>query len=194
MAWSRSRDHALQPRPSCWPRTGIEAEVVDPRTLRPLDDGHHLRVGAQDQPLRGGRGGLAHAPASAPRSRTACSASASTTSTRRSCASPRRTCRCPTPRRSRRPTCRSRSKVVEAVQQGALPMTSRKRRPGQAVADDGGGHHRQVEQEGGRRDQGRRRAGRDRDRQGQHGDGGPRPRACCARSWSRRAARRRSAR
>ena len=24
-------------RPSCWRRTGVEAEVIDPRTLRPLD-------------------------------------------------------------------------------------------------------------------------------------------------------------
>ena len=39
---------------------GIEAEVVDPRTLRPLDDEPIFDVGAQDQPLRGGRGGLAH--------------------------------------------------------------------------------------------------------------------------------------
>ena len=45
--------------------------------------------------------------ASAPRSPTACSASRSTRSTRRSCASRRSTCRCPTARSSSRRACRS---------------------------------------------------------------------------------------
>ena len=37
----------------------VEAEVIDPRTLRPLDLDTILDVGAQDQPLRDRRGGLA---------------------------------------------------------------------------------------------------------------------------------------
>ena len=38
---------------------GVEAEVVDLRTIRPLDTDTVLDVGAQDEPLRRGRGGLA---------------------------------------------------------------------------------------------------------------------------------------
>ena len=37
----------------------IEAEVIDPRTLRPARPRHHPRVGAQDQPRGHRRGGLA---------------------------------------------------------------------------------------------------------------------------------------
>ncbi len=37
----------------------VEAEVIDPRTLRPLDLDTILDVGAQDEPLRDRRGGLA---------------------------------------------------------------------------------------------------------------------------------------
>ena len=62
---------------------GIEAEVIDPRTLRPLDLDTILDVRAQDEPLRDRRGGLAarrrrREPRGADRSRP------STTSTRRS--------------------------------------------------------------------------------------------------------------
>ena len=38
---------------------GVEAEVIDPRTLRPLDLRHDPGLGRPHQPLRGGGGGLA---------------------------------------------------------------------------------------------------------------------------------------
>ncbi len=38
---------------------GVQAEVIDPRTLRPLDLDADAALGRQDQPLRGRRGGLA---------------------------------------------------------------------------------------------------------------------------------------
>ena len=48
-------------------KDGISVEIVDPRTLQPLD-GNHPRLGAQDPPRGGGRGGRRASPAWAPRS------------------------------------------------------------------------------------------------------------------------------
>ena len=50
-------------------KEGIEAEVIDLRTIRPLDTETIVAVGEEDQPLRHGRGRLAAIAASAPRSR-----------------------------------------------------------------------------------------------------------------------------
>ena len=106
VAWSRSviTSHG---RGQDAGRGGHRGRGRGPAHAAPAGRGHHLRVRAQDGPLRRGRGGLAHTPASARRSPTACSASASTPSTRPSSASPPPTCPCRTPRRSRRRTCRS---------------------------------------------------------------------------------------
>ena len=98
-------------------------EVVDPRTLRPLDEDADLRVGAQDRPLRDRRGGLAGLRASAPRSRTGCSKPASTTSTRRSSASPRDDVPMPYAQSSRRTVHpQRRTTSVQAVARGALRL------------------------------------------------------------------------
>ena len=52
-------------------KEGIEAEVIDLRTLRPMDTDTVIESVQEDRPLRHGRGGLAAVPASAPRSRRA---------------------------------------------------------------------------------------------------------------------------
>src|SRR3990172_4658465 len=57
---------------------------------------------------------------------------------------------------------------------GGTLVNDHQGRAREALPDHGGGDDRQVEPAGGRRRQGGRRAGRDRDRQGEHGDGGPR--------------------
>ena len=58
VSWSIGMTYALKAAEEL-AKEGIEAEVIDLRTLRPMDidDGH--RVGEEDQPLRHGRGGLA---------------------------------------------------------------------------------------------------------------------------------------
>ena len=83
IAWSKMVTVALKAAETL-AADGISCEVVDPRTLRPLDDGADPGVGAQDEPLRHRRGGLARRRASARRSRTRCSRPPSATSTRRS--------------------------------------------------------------------------------------------------------------
>ena len=75
---------------------GIEAEVVDLRTIRPLDTETDARLGGARPTARGRRGGLALRRASARRSWTSSSARPSTSSTRRCSGSPAPTCRCRT--------------------------------------------------------------------------------------------------
>ena len=53
--WSARRS----PRPSTLAGEGIEAEVIDPRTLAPLDLAHDPRVGREDRPARARRPGAA---------------------------------------------------------------------------------------------------------------------------------------
>ena len=67
-------------------RHEIEAEVIDPRTLRPLDLDTILASRAQDQPLRDRRGGLAARRRRREHRRARSRSRRSTTSTRRSAA------------------------------------------------------------------------------------------------------------
>ena len=65
---------------------GIDAEVIDLRTLRPLDKATVLESLKQDQPHGGGRGRLADLLDRRPRSWRSAWRRASTISTRRCCA------------------------------------------------------------------------------------------------------------
>ena len=90
------RDRAGTPPRSC-AGDGIEAEVIDLRALRPLDDATIMASRGADPPRRDRRRGLAQRGASPPRSARGSWSRPSTSSTRRSraCAPPR--CRCRTP-------------------------------------------------------------------------------------------------
>ena len=84
---------------------GIEAEVIDLRTLRPLDMADGARLGAEDQPHRHGGGGLVglldrHRDLRARRD-----GGLRSISTRHPSRSPAPTCRCPTPPISRSSRC-----------------------------------------------------------------------------------------
>jgi pyruvate dehydrogenase E1 component beta subunit len=59
----------------------IEAELIDPRTLRPARPRHDPRLGSQDEPLRDRRGGLAARRRRARTSPRSCRSRRSTTST-----------------------------------------------------------------------------------------------------------------
>ncbi len=144
------------------------------------------RIGQEDQPRRGARRRAGKSPASAPRSWTTSSATASTTSTRPSSACTRPTCPCRTPRTSRRqpsPT-RPRPSPPSATSctstEGPRPATrcshGYESLHGGALSHDGGRTPRQMAQERRRRRQDRRHAGRSRDRQGDHGTRRPRRR------------------
>ena len=101
---------------------GIDCEVVDLRSLRPLDTETFVDVGPQD-PSRGRRRrGLAHGQSRGARSARRSSRTRSTTSMPRSrgCAAPR--CRCPTPSTWRRRRCRSRD---DDRRRGAEPVRGR---------------------------------------------------------------------
>ena len=77
-------------------KEGISVEVVDPRTLRPLDTETIIGVGAEDPPRRGARGGRGLRRHGLRDRRRRSPSRPSTTSTRRSSASPARTRRCRT--------------------------------------------------------------------------------------------------
>ena len=59
VAWSRSVVTAMEAAKKL-AEEGIEAEIVDPRTLRPLDDEPIFESVRKTEPLRGRRRGLAH--------------------------------------------------------------------------------------------------------------------------------------
>ena len=94
VALSRMVGEALGRGRAAGAATGVEAEVIDPRTLVPLDIEHDRRVGPAHR-ARGRRARGGHAPAaSAPSSPPQLQARRSTTSRRRSSASARRSRRC----------------------------------------------------------------------------------------------------
>ena len=123
---SRASSTTRSPRPdSLAAETAIEAEVIDPRTLVPLDlddDRARRSSGPAGSSSRTRRSSTA---ASAPRSRRRCRRPRSTTSTRRSRASARRSRRSRSARRSRTPTCRARTRVVAATElaRRSLPVS-----------------------------------------------------------------------
>ena len=88
---------------------GIDAEVIDLRTLVPLDVATILAIGREDEPAVHRRGEPAAAAAGAPRSPRSSPTRASTASTPRSSGSRRRTSRCRAPPRSRTPRSRTSS-------------------------------------------------------------------------------------
>ena len=104
VAWQKMRFVALKAA-ELLDREGIHAAVIDPRTLRPFDLATVLGSLARTHRCvvvrRGGRGWAAGR-----RSPTPCSATASTISTRPSCASPVATSPCRTRSRSSRRCCR----------------------------------------------------------------------------------------
>ena len=88
-------------------KEGIEAEVIDLRTIRPMDIETVVASRAEDQALRRRRGGLP-AIRRRRRGRHADHGGGLRLSRRAGrCASPARTCRCPTPRTSRSWRCRT---------------------------------------------------------------------------------------
>ena len=71
---------------------GRSLEVIDLRSLSPLDDADHPRLGAQDRPRRRRARGARPSSASAPRSRRSSPSGRSTPSRRRCCGSAATTC------------------------------------------------------------------------------------------------------
>ena len=104
VALSRLVGDAMEAAERLAANDGIEAEVIDPRTLVPLDletlAQSVRRTGPGDRRPRGGRAPVGSEPSSPPNSRRP----RSTTSRRRSSASARRTRRFRSARRSRTPT------------------------------------------------------------------------------------------
>ena len=92
------------PRPTTLAADGISAEVVDLRTLRPLDVDDRARVGGQDQPAAGRRGGPADRRLGRRAARARSPSRACTTSTTPGSWRPTRR-RSPTARRSRTRYC-----------------------------------------------------------------------------------------
>ena len=89
---------------------GIEAEVIDPRTLAPLDLDDDPRVGREDRPSRARRPGAAPQLGRRRSSPPTSPSTASARSRHRSGRSPRSTRRCPTASRSRRTCCPTRTR------------------------------------------------------------------------------------
>ena len=58
VAWSMGMTYALKAADEL-AKDDISAEVIDLRTLKPMDTDDHRRVGEEDRPHRHGRGGLA---------------------------------------------------------------------------------------------------------------------------------------
>ena len=98
-------------------KEGIEAEVIDLRTLRPMDTDTIIASVQEDRPHRHGGGGLAAVRHRRRDRRARHGRAPSTISMRRSRASPARTCRCPTPPISKSSRCRR------------SPKWSRRRKP-----------------------------------------------------------------
>ena len=113
---------------------GIDAEVVDLRTLRPLDVDTVLESVAHDEPPARRRGGPAHRRLGDRPARRRRRAGRCTTSTTRGSSPPTRR-RCPTARRSRTPSCptrrRSRARCASASARasGRRPPHARHRAP-----------------------------------------------------------------
>ena len=124
VAWSIGMSYALKAAEEL-AEEGIDAEVIDLRTLRPMDTDDRDRLGAEDRPLRRRSRRAGSNRASAPRSRRASWSRPSTISTRRSRASPARTCRCPMPPISRSSRCRPSPRSSQAAKAVTLPLRSR---------------------------------------------------------------------
>ena len=202
VAWSRSVRHRAGGRRSCWPRRASRPRSsTRARCARSTTSRSSTSV-RKTEPLRGRRGGLAHGrlrrrdrgPRAARVLRRARRAGPARDLGRRADAV-REDAREGVPaaaREGRRRRCTRSStgtlrnrKEIDAVTKVVLAKLSPTMEEGTIV--------KWSKNEGDPVKVGRR-ARRDRDRQGQHGDGGARRAACCARSWCPRAARRRSAR
>ena len=191
VAWSRSTQFALQAA-ELLAKDGIEAEVVDPRTLRPLDEDlifDSVRKTNRCVVVEEGWRYAGFGAEIADRVQRECFDALDAPVIRVTAAD----VPMPYSQMLEKAYLPQPEKVVDGRAR-RCSTDDHQGRPRQALPDDGGGHHRQVEQEGGRRGQGRRRAGRDRDGQGQHGDGGPGRRRAAQDPRPGRAARPRSAR
>ena len=176
VAWSMGMTYALKAAEEL-AKDGIDAEVIDLRTLKPMDTETHRRVGQEDRPLRHGGRGLG-AVRRRRRDRRAPDGARLRLSRRAGrCASPARTCRCPTPPISKSSRCRRSprwSRRPKPSATGKARAHAHQHPHARAVAHDGEGQPRQVAEEGRRQGQIRRRDRRDRDRQGHHGSRGGR--------------------
>ncbi len=94
---------------------GVDAEVIDLRTLRPLDDATILGIGAADPSGRGGRRGLAQRQPVGGDLRADHRAARSTSSMHPSGGCAARRSRCPTPGTSSSPRCRASTAIVAAA-------------------------------------------------------------------------------
>ncbi len=185
-------------RRSGWPRTGIECEIVDPRTTSPLDEDTIFESVENDRPARGGRRGQ---PALRPR-------------VRHRRARRRGVLRLPARRAPKmvtaaahagavqpgargRSTCRAPAAIEEAVREVAGGVSGgdvsgrarprRQARHAEVGPLDDGGHAPRLARRGGRRARGRRRGRGGRDREDQRAWWRRRRPACCAGGSRRRA-------